>query len=600
MDKQKSKHAILGINVSHNASAALMVENEIVACFQEERLTNKKSFFGYPKKSIDCCLNYANDLNTVIKKAVFTTKQLPLFALKFPIGHFFNIEDFINFYGENYYGKKLSGLSTKNYLNYLEKDKRNKIDLYLPIKRIDRKSYFNFNKTLEIKKKYFKKQKNNKIEDIKFLDHHSCHVAYAFYSAKKRLKNSAIVTLDSEGDGLNQTVWISDDKYNIRKISESSQCDIARIYKLTTLALKMKPDEHEYKVMGMAPYAKNSFSQNVFNKTYKNLLKVSGTNIKHYKRPKDLFKYILNMTNGERFDNIAGGVQIFVEEIVKKLFLNIHKKYKVKNFYLSGGVSMNIKMNKILKDLKFVKNLIVQPSGGDESLSMGGCFLTQKKYSKPINNIYLGRDLFDGYSEKKFLKVLKKNKNLKLIKNFSNAKVAKLLSSGNIIAVARGREEFGARALGNRSILADPSNVDAIQIINDSIKNRDFWMPFAITIMDKYQKQYLINNKNNISEYMTIGFDSNINKYKNIIAGTHRYDKSVRPQILTRKSNENYYSLIKNFYKYKKIPALLNTSLNLHGYPLASTIKEVLSTFINSKLKYLYVNDYYLIVKKKI
>ena len=110
----------------------------------------------------------------------------------------------------------------------------------------------------------------------------------------------------------------------------------------------------------------------------------------------------------------------------------------------------------------------------------------------------------------------------------------------------------------------------------------------------------MINNKNNISEYMTIGFDSNINKYKNIIAGTHRYDKSVRPQILTRKSNENYYSLIKNFYKYKKIPALLNTSLNLHGYPLASTIKEVLSTFINSKLKYLYVNDYYLIVKKKI
>ena len=94
------------------------------------------------------------------------------------------------------------------------------------------------------------------------------------------------------------------------------------------------------------------------------------------------------------------------------------------------------------------------------------------------------------------------------------------MSSGNIIAVARGREEFGARALGNRSILADPSNVDAIQIINDSIKNRDFWMPFAITIMDKYQKQYLINNKNNISEYMTIGFDSNINKYKNIIAGT--------------------------------------------------------------------------------
>ena len=121
--------------------------------------------------------------------------------------------------------------------------------------------------SIKRKAKYPQIKMYNEIKNanIKFLDHHSCHVAYAFYSAKKRLKNSAIVTLDSEGDGLNQTVWISDDKYNIRKISESSQCDIARIYKLTTLALKMKPDEHEYKVMGMAPYAKNSISQNVFN-----------------------------------------------------------------------------------------------------------------------------------------------------------------------------------------------------------------------------------------------------------------------------------------------------------------------------------------------
>ena len=114
----------------------------------------------------------------------------------------------------------------------------------------------------------------------------SC-VAYAYFSAKKRLKLSNHY-LDSEGDGLNQTVWIVDKRKKIKKVSESSQCDIARAYKLTTLLLKMKPDEHEYKVMGLAPYAKNKYSINVYEKVYKNLLQVKGTKIIHKLRPKDL------------------------------------------------------------------------------------------------------------------------------------------------------------------------------------------------------------------------------------------------------------------------------------------------------------------------
>ena len=175
----------------------------------------------------------------------------------------------------------------------------------------------------------------------------------------------------------------------------------------------MKPDEHEYKVMGLAPYAKNKYSINVYEKVYKNLLQVKGTKIIHKLRPKDLYQHLIESTAGERFDNIAGGVQIFVEELVKKLFLNVYKKYKVKNFYLSGGVSMNIKMNKIIKDLPFVKNFIVQPSGGDESLAMGGCFLENGFNSKPLKNIYLGRDLFDDLSENSFLNYVKRKKKFK-------------------------------------------------------------------------------------------------------------------------------------------------------------------------------------------
>jgi len=187
---------------------------------------------------------------------------------------------------------------------------------------------------------------------------------------------------------------------------------------------------------------------------------------------------------------------------------------------------------------------------------------------------------------------------LKIKTNYLPKNIANLLSKGNVVAVARGREEFGARALGNRSILADPSNLKIVQKINELIKNRDFWMPFALSILKEKHKKYLSNKKNINSEYMTIGYDTIENKHHFIEAGTHRYDKSVRPQILEKNSNKNYYQLIMEFYKKKKIPALLNTSLNLHGYPIASTIKEVLQTFINSDLKFLYINDQYLIEKK--
>ena len=173
-----------------------------------------------------------------------------------------------------------------------------------------------------------------------------------------------------------------------------------------------------------------------------------------------------------------------------------------------------------------------------------------------------------------------------------------MLSQGNIVAVARGREEFGARALGNRSILANPYIDGVVQKINEQIKNRDFWMPFALTILKEHHKKYLVNNKSIDCDFMTIGFDTKIDKYNDIKNGTHPYDKSVRPQILSKKYNENYHSLINEFYKITKVPALLNTSLNLHGFPISSKIKDVISTFENSGLEYLYLEDNFLVKKK--
>jgi carbamoyltransferase len=584
----------LGIIVSHNAGASLMINGEIVCAVQEERFTGIKNFSGYPKQSIDFCLNYAKKRKLVIDKAGFATTNNHAFGYKYPIQHYFNVEDYHRFY-TLYYSKRRNEYRRK----YL-KDKRNNQNLYLAYEKIKPKDEFNLPLYRNVQIEFLKKQSKNLIKEIVFLDHHTCHAYYAFYSSLHKKNNSCILTLDSEGDGLNQTVWIYKDK-KMKKILENDECDIARIYKFITCILKMKPEEHEFKVMGLAAYSKKKYILEVYNKVFKKILKVRGVKICHNKRPKDLYGHLLNATKHYRFDNVAGALQYFVEDLVAQLLKNIYKKYKIKNFYFAGGVAMNVKLFKDIGNLNFVKYLHVPASGADESLSIGACyFMSKDNKNLPITNIYLGKGLLK--SEKNVghndLVKLFPNKKFVIKNNFSHQKLSVLLSKNEVIAVARGKEEFGARALGNRSIIANPSQYEVVKKINESIKNRDFWMPFALTILKEKHRKFIKNSKNFRADFMTMTFDTIEKNVSHISAGCHPYDKTVRPQILEKKFNPQYHSLIKEFYKITNIPALLNTSLNLHGNPVASSLSDVAYTFKNSGLKYLYVDDKFLISKK--
>ena len=255
-------------------------------------------------------------------------------------------------------------------------------------------------------------------------------------------------------------------------------------------------------------------------------------------------------------------------------------------------------MNGVLAKLPFVKNLYVPPTGSDESLSMGACYYTNRKLNnKPITNIYLGQTLSNEKISKNKIKSQFISKNFKVSENINYKKIAKLIHKGEIIALATGREEFGARALGNRSIIANPSQEGIVKKINEQIKNRDFWMPFALTILSEKHKKFINNPKSIKSDFMTIGFDTIKKTYLKIKNGTHQYDKTVRPQILNKNFNKNYYLIIKEFEKISGIPALLNTSLNLHGFPISSRLKDVINTFKKSDLKFLYIENNILVEK---
>ncbi len=584
----------LGIYVGHNASAALMQDGKIIYALQEERFTNLKNFYGYPAKSIEYCLEYVKSKNLIIDIAAFSNTSHPLFFSKYRFNNFFNISDF-----DKFYSISLNKEKAVSFVKNHKKCKKNK-GFYLPFDKFNQKYYFNGKFGSSMLEAQLKKQAKQNIKKIIFLDHHTCHAYYSYFSAKNRKDNSCVISVDGWGDGANQTVWIVK-KNKLKLVARTDQFEIARIYKFITLILNMKPEEHEFKVMGLSAYSKKRYILDVYKKIFKNIQKFNGIKIVHNKRPKNLYKFLKESTKNTRFDNIAGGLQYFVEKVIKDLLIRINKKYKVKNFYFSGGVAMNVKMYNSLGRLNFVNYLYSPPSGSDESLSIGACYyLSQNVKTHSLNNIYLGKNLVNkdvklnlGLIKKKF-----SNNNYKVTSNFNHRDLASLLMKNEIIAVARGREEFGARALGNRSIIANPSNFAVVQNINESIKNRDFWMPFALTILKEQHKGYIDNKKNFECNYMTMSFDTKKNNFNKIKAGCHPYDKTVRPQILDKESNPNYYSIIQNFFKKTGIPALLNTSLNLHGSPVASSLDNVIYTFKRSGLKYLYLNDNFLIKKK--
>ncbi|MGA8856276.1 MAG: carbamoyltransferase C-terminal domain-containing protein, partial [Candidatus Bathyarchaeia archaeon] len=177
--------------------------------------------------------------------------------------------------------------------------------------------------------------------------------------------------------------------------------------------------------------------------------------------------------------------------------------------------------------------------------------------------------------------------------------VADLLLEKKIVARVSDRMEFGARALGNRSILADPRDLNNVRVINRMIKMRDFWMPFAPVILAESQDEYLHRAKPIRSPYMMFAFDTRTARRSEIIAAVHQADGTARPQIIERDYNPPYYDILRRFEKSTGLGALLNTSFNLHGYPIALGPKEAMWVFQNSELEYLALGHYLLRKKSK-
>lgn len=575
---------ILGIHDGHNATAALFQDGHIVACASEERFTRLKIDMGYPYHAVNYVLQAAGLKPGEVDYVALASLTADPIQNRLKREATFSIADYVREMHE-YWKPLLYENRTTDFWDKLLHEPRFQHDnLYYDYSFMETTPRDEWNERYhEMVYQFVANHTGVPRERIQRVEHHVAHAAYAYY-ASPRCENAVVITADSWGDDCNATISIVKDG-KLQEIRRTALCNIARVYRFITLLLGMRPMEHEYKVMGLAPYAKDYVLQPAY-QVFKKILAVDGLDFRWLEKPTDMYFHFQRAFEGVRFDAIAGGLQKWTEELLAEWVTNILAETGADTIYYSGGLAMNVKANMMIQNLPNVKNVFVPASGGDESLAIGAVYalaVEQGEQPQPLRDVYLGAEP-DPDEIATIVSELSTHHAYTIITQPQPDDIAKLLAQGAILSRCVGRMEFGARALGNRSIICDPSQADNIRIINEKVKSRDFWMPFAPSILHERRGDYLVNPRDDTADFMTIAFDTTPLAKKHLRAALHPYDFTARPQLVKQTVNPEYHALIKAFENLTGIGAVLNTSFNLHGDPIVQTAREALDTFIRSDL----------------
>jgi carbamoyltransferase len=583
---------VLGINETHCATAAVLRDGRIVGCASEERFTRLKNDAGYPRLAIDALL----------EECGLTPADIDIVALA---GARAASREWLNrvlhdeAYAREYYGVSLP--SPWRALGRRARKMGAKLGLADPsrgkfgISQSERLGFVTDH--LGIPK-----------DRIICLDHHTCHAAAAYYGSGFAGKDALILTNDNSGDGLCATASTGKGLELTRhEAAPSAPGSLGAFYSFVTLGLGMKFGEHEYKVMGMAPYASEKYAQRaeaalrrVFD------LEDGRPALFRWQASGGRYALLLETTLGLRFDAVAGGAQRLLEDIILRWGRLMHQRYGGGRVALGGGCFMNVKANMLLGQEDWVEELFAFPSCGDESNAVGAAYVAYLQECakrgvtgrvEPFGPAFLGSRVTDEEAEAVIRERGLEGRYKVAFQDRIEEKIAELLVSDGVVARCAGRMEFGARALGNRSILANPSDHRVVPLINRMIKNRDFWMPFAPTVLAERVADYLVNPKGFASPYMMLAMPTRAEARDRLVAAIHPQDGTARPQILERSWNPEYYAVISEFERRTGVGAVLNTSFNLHGEPVVCSALDAVDTFERSGLPHLAVG-HWLISKK--
>ena len=590
--------SILGISAFyHDSAAALVVDGEIIAAAQEERFSRKKHDPGYPFNAVNYVLTEGKLKLNEVDHIVFFEKPFLKFERL--------LETYMAFAPKGFKSFSLS------------------MPLWLREKLFQKKFLFD---KLKLHDENFKD-----IKKIKFSEHHYSHAASAFYPSP--FENAVVLTLDGVGEWATTTVAIGK-KNKLEMIKEIYfPHSLGLLYSAFTYYTGFKVNSGEYKVMGLAPYGKPKYKDLIIQNLMD--LKEDGSfklNMKFFnyatgltmtnKKFSDLFGHPVRNPKKDLLEDfhmdIAASIQSVTEEIVIRITKNIASDYKIKNLCLAGGVALNCVANgKILRQ-KIFDDIWIQPAAGDAGGSLGAALAywhhelkkPRENFQDQMKGAYLGPKLSEKNIEDQLKKL--KARYTKKSSNEISSIVAKELSNGKTVGWFQGRMEFGPRALGGRSILADPRSDKMQKELNLKIKFRESFRPFAPSVLReevsnwfelnydspymllvsdvKREKQITMSEKDS----KLFGIDKLNIRRSSIPAITH-VDYSARIQTVHKETNLKYYNLINEFKKITDCPVLVNTSFNVRGEPIVCSVEDAFNCFMGTNLDILAIENYLLI-----
>jgi carbamoyltransferase len=585
--------AILGISCYyHDSAATLLIDGEIITAVQEERFTRKKHDDSFPAESIKFILQKSNLELNEIDHIVFYEKPFLKFERL--------LETYLSF----------APIGFKSFAKSMP--------LWIKEKLFMKKMIVDSLKSIDVN---FENQ-----DKLFFSEHHLSHAASAFYPSN--FKDSVVLTADGVGEWATTTVAVAENNNLEIKKEIRFPHSLGLLYSAFTYYTGFKVNGGEYKLMGLAPYGNPKYLDLI----YDNLIDVKDDG--SFNLNQEYFNYCtgLTMTN-KKFDklfghnvrnpsteeltqfhmDIASSIQKITEEIMIKILKSLSKEFNKKNLCLAGGVALNCVANGKIKKEKIFENIYIQPAAGDAGGSLGAALafwhLELKKERKLnyknhdfMKGSYLGPEFDDKEIRKDLDSFGAKYETYDQEKIIELA--AKMLSEGKSCGWFQGKMEFGPRALGNRSILADPRSEIMQKNLNLKIKYRESFRPFAPSILEDKVSEWF--DYNGTSPYMLMV--ANVNKQKqfdiseeeeklfgieklnikrsHVPAITH-VDFSARIQTVSKENNYLYHQLISKFFDITGVPILVNTSFNIRGEPIVCSVEDAYRCFLTTELDFL-------------
>jgi len=546
---------ILSIHDGHNASAAVIENNEILSAVSEERLNRVKYFAGWPQKAIAMALGLAG----------ISPKEIDVISVSH-LGTF------------SYIKRKLSLKSTytsgrpKIILGHL-------YHIYTVAKR-------------ELKIRWFAKQFARK--KFFFCDHHLGHAASAYYCSG--FDEALVVTIDGQGDGLSHTAWAAKSGDWQKVTQGGSEESLGAFYAAITEGLGFKPNRHEGKIVGLAAFSDGKLRNKL------EPLVIASQDRMHFKRQgrKEMIGKVKQWKEqGYSREDIADYGQNLLEEMVIPYIRALAEKTGLKKLALAGGVFANVKLNQRIVEQCAVEEIFIQPAMGDEGIVLGSalhCYwqgqirLGKKYQPNAFKNVYFG----NGYTAAEAEALMKDVRNDYKVEEVENLeqRVARLVAEGKLVGWFDGRMEFGPRALGSRSILGDPRNKKINDILNERLRRSEF-MPFAPSVLAEYANEIFENTEAafHTAEFMAITFNVKPAWQEKIPAIVH-VDGTCRPQLVKKEVNPRYWQVIDEFRKISGVPLVLNTSFNIHEEPIVATLYDGLRSLKQRAVDYVAMGRY--------